>query len=280
MQYDIGEEKNMREISKNQFIAVFIIIGIIASIFLIFSFTKESCGNSICESGENCFDCPADCECNEYEYCSSTEKRCIKPVCGDGTCEKMENCSNCPVDCGVCKVASFCGDNKCDKGETCSICPKDCGICSPTHVCGNSICEQEETCYDCPRDCKCDEGEYCLSKERTCIKPTCGDGDCEPYESPNNCCLDCVCYLPEQICNKSTKKCEVQDMLLTDARAIELVIEYFENQNLEIISTKVSGVNYYNHKLIKEVVVEIDGEEWERHVGITEEGELTEFILP
>ncbi len=280
MQYDVGGEKNMREISKNQFIAVFIIIGIIAAIFLIFNFTKESCGNKVCEQGENCFDCPSDCECNIGEYCSSTEKRCIKPTCGDGNCERLENCSDCPVDCGTCKITSFCGDNKCDAGELCSTCPKDCGICQPRYICGNNICESEENCYDCPKDCKCDESEYCSSIQKECMKPVCGDGNCEPYENSGNCCLDCSCYLPEEICNEITKKCEVQEMMLIDARAIELALEYFENQNLNVISTQVLGVSYYNNKLIKEVVVEIDGEEWERYVGITEDEEITEFTLP
>ncbi len=280
MQYDIGEEKNMREISKNQFIAVFIIIGVIVAIFLIFNFTRESCGNSICEQGENCFDCPKDCKCNEDKYCSSTEKKCIKPICGDKTCERLENCSNCPVDCGACKITSFCGDNKCDADELCSTCPRDCGICQSTYICGNKVCEKEENCYDCPKDCKCGVEEYCSSTEKKCLKPTCGNGDCEPYENPGNCCLDCACYTPEEICNKATKKCELQKMILTDARAIELAIEYFENQSLEVISAEVMGVSSYNHKLVKEVGVEITGEEWNRYIGITEDEEITEFVLP
>ena len=276
----MGEEKNMREISKNQFIAVFIVIGILVGIFLIFNFTRESCGNNICEPKENCYDCPKDCKCGVGEYCSSKEKTCMKPTCGDGDCERLENCSDCPVDCGVCKITSFCGDNKCDAGELCSTCPKDCGICKPTHICGNNICEPKENCHDCPKDCKCGVGEYCSSKEKTCMKPTCGDGTCEPYENPNNCCLDCICYLPEEVCNEATKKCEVQSMILTDARAIELATEYFENQSLELISAEIIGVSSYNHELIKEVKVEISGEEWTRYVGITEEEKITEFILP
>ncbi len=280
MQYDIGEEKNMKVVNKNQFVAVFLVIGILTSIFIIYNFTKESCGNMVCEPGENCFDCPEDCECNEGEYCFSKEKTCVKPTCGNGNCERMENCSNCPVDCGVCEIISFCGDNKCDAGELCSTCPKDCGICQPTYVCGNNICEPGENCFDCPKDCKCGNEEYCSSTKKKCVKPVCGDGNCEPYENPNNCCIDCACYSPEEICNELTKKCETQGMLLTDSRAIELAIEYFENQNLDVVSTKISGVNYYNYKLIKEVVVEIEGEEWERYVGITEDEDITEFILP
>ena len=279
MQYDIGEEKNLREINKNQFIAIFAVILIITVVFLTFNLTRETCGNSICRGDENCFYCPKDCKCEVEEYCSAKEKKCIKPTCGDRNCEKLENCSGCPVDCGTCPVVSFCGDGKCDKDETCSTCPKDCGICKPTHVCGNNICELEENCYDCPKDCKCGEGEYCYSKEKKCIKPTCGDGKCEPYEDQYNCCLDCKCILPSEICNEETKKCEIQEMNISDKRVVELIIAYFKELNMEINSTEITGIGSYYEKLVKIVKVQISGEEWFRYIGVTENGEIIELPI-
>jgi len=253
MQYDIGEEKNLREINKNQFIAIFAVILIIAVIFLTFNLTRETCGNSICRGDENCFDCPKDCKCEVEEYCSAKEKTCIKPTCGDGNCEKLENCSGCPVDCGTCPVVLFCGDGKCDEDETCSTCPKDCGICKPTHVYGNNICELEENCYDCPKDCKCEVEEYCSAKEKTCIKPTCGDGNCEPYENSGNCCDDCPCISEGEVCNKDTHVCWFP-INLTDERAIELTRKYFEEKGDEV--------------LLIEIV----------YTGLTDEGEVAKFI--
>ena len=187
MQYDIGEEKNLREINKNQFIAIFAVILIITVVFLTFNLTRETCGNSICRGDENCF--------------------------------------------------------------------------------------------DCPKDCKCGEGEYCYSKEKKCIKPTCGDGKCEPYEDQYNCCLDCKCILPSEICNEETKKCEIQEMNISDKRVVELIIAYFKELNMEINSTEITGIGSYYEKLVKIVKVQISGEEWFRYIGVTENGEIIELPI-
>jgi hypothetical protein len=42
----------------------------------------------MCETGENCFNCPQDCGVCDF--------------CGDGKCESDETCANCPQDCGAC----------------------------------------------------------------------------------------------------------------------------------------------------------------------------------
>ena len=46
------------------------------------------CGDGVCDSGENCLNCPQDCGVCFY--------------CGDGVCNGNETCSSCPQDCGVC----------------------------------------------------------------------------------------------------------------------------------------------------------------------------------
>jgi hypothetical protein len=81
---------------------------------------KVVCGNAICESGENCWNCPEDCKCGVGEYCSSEEKRCIKPVCGNQKCEIYESSSNCCVDC-PCEISyTKCNQetNACDTPST------------------------------------------------------------------------------------------------------------------------------------------------------------------
>lgn len=87
------------------------------------------CGNSKCEGGEHCGNCPSDCGA----------------CCGNGQCAGGEDCGNCPKDCGAC-----CGNGQCAGGETCGNCPADCGKC-----CGNKACDNGETCATCAKDCVC-----------------------------------------------------------------------------------------------------------------------------
>ncbi len=71
------------------------------------------CGNSICEGGETCSNCPGDCSCSP-------------PLCGNGSCAGTETCSSCSADCGACAT---CGNGVCAGGETCASCAADCGSC-------------------------------------------------------------------------------------------------------------------------------------------------------
>src|SRR4029453_18632423 len=50
------------------------------------------------------------------------------PVCGDAVCDPGEDCMNCPADCGPC--APGCGNAGCEPGEDCMNCPADCGPCN------------------------------------------------------------------------------------------------------------------------------------------------------
>jgi len=100
------------------------------------------CGNAVCQTGENCENCPADCG------------TCLTdPVCGDASCDAGENCENCPSDCGACMSSSLCGDASCDSGENCENCPSDCGACMSSSLCGDADCGLGETCENCPEDC-------------------------------------------------------------------------------------------------------------------------------
>jgi len=68
--------------------------GFFAYTFLAGSVSKDVCGDGICGSAENCWDCPKDCPCSSGEYCSEEAKLCIKPSCGNGECEPGESIEN------------------------------------------------------------------------------------------------------------------------------------------------------------------------------------------
>jgi hypothetical protein len=152
------------------------------------------CGNGVCEPGEDCLRCVADCG-----PCAAT--------CGNATCEAEEHCVNCPTDCGVCPPV--CGNGACEAGEDCASCAADCGVCGP--VCGNGACEAGEDCASCAADCgvcgpvcgnsACEAGEDCASCAADCgvCGPACGNSACEAGEDCANCAADCGACAPTEV---------------------------------------------------------------------------------
>jgi hypothetical protein len=185
-----------------------------------------------------------------------------KVVCGDNICDTTENQQTCCLDCG-CPAGKECYNN----------------VCVALSRCGNGICEVEENCYDCPKDCKCKTNEYCSKETKECMLPQCGNGKCEPFEGPDNCCIDCKCTIPGEFCNLTTKKCEIQEINISDERIRQLVNEYFQNQNKTIISMEISSTFAWGDKIGKLVKVEIK-DEWIYTVLVTEEGEVIELPTP
>ncbi|TAL57991.1 MAG: hypothetical protein EPN86_00950 [Nanoarchaeota archaeon] len=80
---------------------------------------------------------------------------CIQnSTCGNNVCEQGENGTTCPADCAPPNPpATICGNGVCEIGETADTCPKDCpqqpGV---IPFCGNGVCEQGENAR-CPADC-------------------------------------------------------------------------------------------------------------------------------
>jgi len=175
------------------------------------------CGDSICEEGENCKNCPPDCSegceiiCGDG-LCHAGECETCPPdcdctgKCNDGVCNKNENCKKCPADCGEC--LPVCGDNDCHEQETCTTCPLDCGVCPV--VCGNMKCEMPtESCSNCP-DCICEVMETCIDGE--CCQPYCVDMECGEDGCGSQCGVcppgfDCVNFVCDCSHDCTDKEC-------------------------------------------------------------------------
>jgi Flp pilus assembly pilin Flp len=196
---------------------------------------SRPCGNGVCDSGETCVTCPADCmqipccgnnncETTLGETCSTCPADCTQtPCCGNGTCEAGETCGSCPGDCGSCcgngicepgeTTAScpadcYCWNGTCDSGEDCSSCPGDCGeCCNYNGICESAIGESCANCADCPAEFYCCGDGWCDSYngETNAICPGdcyCGNNVCEPDENCVSCPNDCTsCCNQDGVCD-------------------------------------------------------------------------------
>jgi len=104
----------------------------------------------------------------------------------------------------------------------------------------------------------------------------CGNKICEPFEGPENCCLDCHC-LSGWVCDKESKKCQKIEMKLSDERAEELAVSYFQNLGKEVKKMEILGVGKAFGKLIKKIKIDTLSDEI-YYLGITEEEKV--IVLP
>ncbi len=134
--------------------------------------------NGICESGEDCNNCPNDC----FSGSGAT--------CGNGVCEAGdgEDCVSCPADCngkqdGKPSGRFCCGDGDGQNPLPCSdsVCNSGGFSCTDVPVapscCGDGVCEGSEDSLNCEVDCG--------------PPPVCGDLFCDPGEDQCNCSTDC-----------------------------------------------------------------------------------------
>jgi hypothetical protein len=174
------------------------------------------CSNLICEEGENCENCSADCIGQDP----------VLPGCGNGYCEpgQGEDCLSCAADCrgkqkgkpdnryccgdgdgigGVgcldarCAAGGFqcsddlpagfcCGDMTCAVGEDSLNCELDCGVCVPSaEACSDSLdndCDGATDCadIDCVNDpaCSCFPKGASCSNNSECCTNKCRNGQC------------------------------------------------------------------------------------------------------
>lgn len=131
--------------------------------------------------------------------CDETSDSCLVDPCdGDGLCETGEDCDNCPNDC-VAGGEGGCGNGVCEPalGEDCLSCPLDCrgkqaGSPKNRFCCGDGDGVNPLGCGDA----RCTvEGFACRSDVPAPF--CCGDGACDGDESSCSCGVDCGAPLGE-----------------------------------------------------------------------------------
>jgi hypothetical protein len=133
-----------------------------------------SCGNGVCEIGEDCSTCPSDCISGPG---GGTEQACFKGV-ADGSCRPNKEDASC-IDCspGYC-----CGDGVCTVGAEDSFnCALDCGSEPIAEICDNGLDDDGDGATDCA-DSDCSTFSGCLEpppQDCGLKKDTCSTGsDC------------------------------------------------------------------------------------------------------
>ena len=176
-----------------------------------FSGTGASCGNGICEiaDGEDCRSCPDD--CNGKQNGRPSGRFC----CGDGDGQNPADCNDaiCTSDGFACTdvpaVGSCCGDTVCEGSEDGFNCEVDCG---PPAFCGDTFCDPGEDQCSCATDCGvppaseavCDDGV-----DEDCDGSTdCNDSDCAADPACQDPCdNDGVCE-PGEDCDNCSNDCD------------------------------------------------------------------------
>jgi hypothetical protein len=167
-------------------------------------YLNTTCGNAICEPGEDYASCCTDCGCPSGYNCESNLCNLVQTqggggggggiiiltnytppeefVCGDGTCDGNETCVTCEQDCGCCPPV--CQTNAdCDDNDTCTIdtCVSS-GTCT-TECSYNSVpCINNDGC--CPANCDYTNDNDCQSPEQTLTETPTGPEGKAPVVTP------------------------------------------------------------------------------------------------
>lgn len=163
----------------------------------------QECGNSVCESFEDCDSCPSDCLKNGSVCCNALT--IIGDCCVDNDCSEGYTCEG-----NQCTAIEYnCGDGLCIN-ETCATCPSDC-LSENETCCGSETISNETLCCnnmvitgDCCNNDDCNNNNFCKNNTCTLITELCGDDQCDLlYETCTNCPNDCLNN--DEVCCNGTK---------------------------------------------------------------------------
>lgn len=144
----------------------------------------ETCSAGQCVAGAD--PCPG-------QGCDEAGDVCVPAGCnGNGLCETGEDCNDCPGDC-ISGFGAACGNGVCETGagEDCVSCPADCagrqgGKPAGRFCCGDGDGVNPVGCGDS----RCSTGGLACSTGSG-SSYCCGDGACTGLEGSQNCSLDC-----------------------------------------------------------------------------------------
>lgn len=120
--------------------------------------------------------------CGDGYTCDNIYGICKPDTCGNGICNEGEDCNNCNVDCisgsggGDCES---CFKDKCD--GSCHPVQEgpECSDCAPPYCCGDGVCNGEETSDNCAIDCGDSPAPDCKAKKEICSSnDECCSGKC------------------------------------------------------------------------------------------------------
>lgn len=150
------------------------------------------CGNSVCESSENCSSCWGDCPCQSGQTCfngTCQEVSCATNAdCNDNNFCTIDSCQNpgtSQASCSYSSIVTCISNDNCCPAACSSTNDNDCQV-----LCGNGACETGENQTNCCSDCGCATNYLCQNNQCV-LRPYCGDGFCGSGESYSNCPQDC-----------------------------------------------------------------------------------------
>ena len=161
-------------------------------------FGGQGCSDFGCGDGD--LSCNADCQAIDASSCGA----CGGPCNFNGVCEAGEDCSTCGADCiSGTTSGAVCGNGICEagNGENCVSCAADCAGKQNKKPSGRFCCGDGggQNPADCSSQTCNGNGFTCTTVPADAGSFCCGFGGCETGESCGNCALDCT--LGAELCS-------------------------------------------------------------------------------